>query len=240
MDIVLDTIKAVAGKFPQIIPYLKGRARWVVFTLGGQDAGQIFESKTVEYYLRTLQGLIRSVYNGMLGGEFIDIMANLIQGQLTQAFQQAVDESGVDWLPEMRGQVVTMILSEYEHVDQLYRDIVDARVDKTPLEPLLMRAQLWANRWNDAYNTAKQMIAAHYGQRMMWVYGDTDHCVTCQSLNGIVAYAREWEQLQVRPQSPPNSLLQCGGWRCQCRLEVTERRRSPKAFETIMNIIMGA
>jgi hypothetical protein len=83
------------------------------------------------------------------------------------------------------------------------------------------------------------MIAAHYGQRMMWVYGDADHCSTCEQLNGIVAYASEWETLGVKPQSPPNPLLQCGGWRCKCSLRVTDRRRSPKAFETIMNIVGG-
>ncbi len=239
MDLRIETITAITKRLPAVIPFLKGSARWVAYTAGGVQAGQIFEGKTVEYYLRTLQGLIRSVYNGMLGGEFIDIMANLIQGQLTQAFQQAIDESGLDWLPEMRGQLQVMILNEYGYVDQLFRDIIDARIDQTSIEPLLQRAQLWANRWNDAYNIAKQMIAAHYGQRMMWIYGETEHCTTCQSLNGIVAYATEWESLNVRPQSPPNPVLQCGGWRCQCRLEVTDQRRSPKAFETIMNIVGG-
>jgi hypothetical protein len=129
MDLVRDTITGIVKRVPAVLPHLKGEARWIAYSMGGAEAGQTFEGKSVEYYLRTLQGLIRSVYNNMLGGEFIDIMANLIQGQLTQAFQQAIDESDVDWLPEMRGQLQVMILNEYGYVDQLFRDIINARID---------------------------------------------------------------------------------------------------------------
>lgn len=48
-------------------------------------------------------------------------------------------------------------------------------------------------------------------------------------LNGIVAYAREWNEYGIHPQSPPNDLLECGGWRCQCRLVSTAKRVTPKA-----------
>lgn len=225
---------------PAVVPYLTGRARWIAFTVGGAYTGRIFSDvKSVEYYLRQLRGLIRAVYNNILGGEFIDIMANLIQGQLTRAFQQAIDESGVDWIPELQSELMVLILSEYNYVDQLYRDIVDARIDKTPIEPLLQRAQLWANRWNEAYNRAKHIIAMHYGQNEIWIFGDADHCPTCEALNGIVAGSLEWEALGVRPQEPPNGRLKCGGWNCKCQLVPTTQRRSPKAFETIMNIVGG-
>lgn len=236
----MNIIKATVRRFPAIVPRLTGRARWAAYTVGGVYAGRPLEFKTVEYYVRQLRGLIRAVYNGILGGEFIDIMANLIQGQLTQAFQQAIDGYGADWNDELRAALESMILSEYEHVDRLYRDVVDARVDGLSVDPLLARADLWANRWNDAHNRANQILAATFGERMIWIYGDTDHCETCERLNGIVAFAREWESLGVSPQNPPNPVLQCGGWRCQCRLEPTDRRRSPNAFATIMNIVGSA
>lgn len=232
MGINNEIILKIVNRVPSVIPYLSGRAAVIYWTDGS-------ETKSVEYFLRTLIGLIRAVYNNLLGGEFIDIMANLIQGQLTQAFQQAIDESGVDWIPELQGEIQVLILSEYNYVDQFFRDIVDARIDKTPIEPLLLRAQLWANRWNEAYNRAKQIIAMHYGQNMIWIFGDTDHCTTCEQLDGIVAGALEWEALGVRPQSPPNGRLQCGGWKCKCSLVITTQRRSPRAFETIMNIVGG-
>jgi hypothetical protein len=193
------------------------------------------EVKTVEYFLRQIQGLVRAVYNNILGGEFIDIMADLISGQLTQAANQALQEANVTMTDTIRAAVESAILSEYTHVDQYYRDIVDAKVDNTSIEPLLARAQMWANRWNDVYNMVKTMIAAEFGQKLEWVYGDADHCTTCQSLNGIVAYAAEWDMLNIHPQGAPNGALECGGWRCQCQLVVTEKRATPNALNLIMN-----
>jgi hypothetical protein len=34
-----------------------------------------------------------------------------------------------------------MIADEFTHVEGLFRDIVDARIDGTPIDPLLARAQ---------------------------------------------------------------------------------------------------
>jgi hypothetical protein len=193
--------------------------------------------KTYDFFLRTLTASVRAVYAGNMGGEFVDILGNLIQGQLTKAYNQAWKDSGGEGaLPdEMRESLEEMILSEYDHVDQFYRDIVDARVDGGSIEPLLSRAQLWANRYNDAYNQA-MLQAADEKDKFIWIYGDTEHCETCAALNGIVASARVWEAAGFRPQSPPNDMLDCGGWRCRCRLEPTEQRSTPKALETLMNI----
>lgn len=234
MDIAVNLIHTITKRIPAVLSYLRGRAVCIAMT--GEYPP---EYKTVEYYARVLKGLIRSVYNNMLGGEFIDIMANLIQGQLTQAFQAALDEAGAEWFDELRSELTNMIASEYTFVDGLYRDIVDARVDETPLDPLLMRADIWANRWNDAFNAARLLIQSQMGERLEWVYGVTEHCDTCQRLNGIVAFASEWEALSVRPQNPPNPLLECQGWRCKCSLQATNKRRSPKAFDTILNIVSG-
>ena len=227
MDIGI--IQTIVKRYPSTLRYLRGNA--LLIALNGED------TKTVEFYARALKGLVRSVYNNMMGGEFIDIMANLIQGQFTQAFQYALDEVGADWFPELEALLAEMIASEYSHVDGFFRAIVDARIDETPIGPLLSRADIWANGWNNAYNAAKMLIAALFGERLVWVYGAAEHCDTCRSLNGIVTFAREWEALNVRPQNPPNPLLECQGWRCKCSLQPTNQRRSPKAFDTILNIV---
>lgn len=231
MTLYSQTLRTLASRFPAVVPHLSPRARWAAATPA--------EYKTQDYYVANMERLIRSVYNDQLGGEFIDIMASLIQGQLTQAFQQAwMDEEGDGMMPDyLTAELENMILSEYDHVDSFFREIVDARLDETPLEPLLSRAAVWANRWTDAYNTAVRLITSENGGNLIWRYGDAEHCETCQSLNGIVARASEWEALGVHPQQPPNELIECGGWRCQCSLEPTDKRRSPKAFDTIMNIV---
>ena len=234
MDLRPDIIRAIVKRYPGTLKGLNQRALLIAMT--GEEPP---EFKTVDYYYRALRGLIQAVYTNIMGGEFIDIMANLIQGQLTQAFQFALDEIGSDWFPELESELTAMIANEYTFVDQLFRDIIDARIDGTSIDPLLARAQIWANRWTDAYNLAKLKIQSLYGDRLEWVYGVAEHCDTCQRLNGVVAFAREWEALGVRPQNPPNPLLTCQGWRCKCSLQPTDKRRSPRAFDTILNIVGG-
>jgi len=253
---IVSIIRSTVRTFPAVIPHLKGRARYVTAAFSSPPgllrlewesaAARAFcaeyinatETKTYDYFLAQLERLIRSVYNGNLGGEFIDITANLISGQIYQAVNQAWLDSGMDGeLPDYLNQLAeSIILGQYDHVDQLYRDIVDARVDGTPIGPLLARAPLWANRWNEAYNQALQAITAEMGGRLIWKLGATEtHCETCAALDGIVAFATEWDELGVKPQSAPNDALECGGWRCDCTLLPTDQRRSPDAYGRIMN-----
>lgn len=259
MNIYLSTIKAIVGYYPAVVPHLKGRARWVAYAIARPPESfdnplysdiryfktrmlmeGLDEHKTYDYFLQTLERLITSVYNNQLGGEFIDIMASLIQGQLTQAFEQAWrDEDGQGAMPEyLTSALEDMILGQYDHVDAFYRAVVDARVDQTPLTPLLARAALWAQRWTEAYNQAVHLITMENGGNEEWVLGATEtHCVTCAGLNGIVARASEWDALGVRPQGAPNDLLDCGGWQCDCERKPTDKRRSPKAYESILNLV---
>ena len=138
----------------------------------------------------------------------------------------------------MRIQLEGFILSEYGFVDGLYNDILNAALLQQPIEPLFSRARLWANRWTEVYNAAKLAIAAECGEKMMWKLGmSEEHCSTCSALDGIVAFATEWEQLNVRPQSPPNPILECEGWQCGCELVPTTQRRSPNALTTILNVV---
>lgn len=229
-------IRLVVKAVPGVLPLLSPRA--VCYVWGIDPA-----CKTQGYFQATIEHMVQKVYDGNMGGEFIDIMANLIQGQLTDAYNQAWEEDGnVLPLPDYLEQSVqSAILQQYDYVDQYYRDIVDARVDGTPLDPLLARASLWANRWTEAYNEAMRLIAVEMGGKLMWQMGATEkHCESCSQLDGIVAYASEWEEAAVKPQSAPNSSLVCGGWNCDCSLQPTDQRRSPNALDSIMNIAVSA
>lgn len=236
-DLVIQSVKAIARRYPAVVPHLSGRALWLALasTRGG-------EYKTYDYFLQQVERLVRDVYNGLIGGQFIDIMANLLQGQINQAYSIAWQNEGGDgMLPDYLAAAAEQdILYQYDFVDQYYRDIVDARVDGTPIDPLLARAALWANRYNESYNRAVELITRETGGRLVWRLGATEeHCTTCAALNGIVAFAREWQELDVHPQNAPNALLECGGWRCDCTLEQTDKRRSPNAYTSILNAVMA-
>lgn len=234
MNIFISTIRTAIRLYPNIEPLLKDKARWIIATSEPY--------KTYDFFLSTLQRMVTNVYENRLGGDFIDIMASLIYGQLDQAYHQAwTDEGdGTDYPQYLADSFEEMYLGQYDFVDQFYRDIVDARIDQAPIEPLLQRITLWVNRWNEAYNEALRLIAADNGDNMIWQLGETEeHCPECNALNGIVARASDWESLNVHPQGAPNDKISCGGWQCGCSLTPTDKRRSPKAYDSILNIVGG-
>lgn len=238
MTVYSDTLRAIVARFPAVVPHLTPRAKLLA---GLYRAGDL---KTQDAYYRQIWGLTLGLYREEISeGDFVDGMAAVIQEQLTRAFREALRQNNMD--PDLVNdygegygdELQSMILSEFMFVDRYALDIVNARRAGTGFEQFQMRAQVWANRYAEAVNAANAMIAEQNGNNLVWRYGDTEHCETCQALNGIVAPASVWEQLGVRPQEPPNELLECGGWRCRCRLEPTDKRASPKAFDSIMNII---
>jgi hypothetical protein len=195
--------------------------------------------KTYDYYLQTLTRLVQTLYVGAIGGEFIGIMDNLILGQISNAYENAWIDSGLELPPDnyIRDASQAMVIEQRGFVQGYYQAIVDAKIDQTPIDPLLQRASLWANQWNTAYNDGTRLIASNMGNKLVWREGGTiDKCPTCLALNGIVAFATEWDQSGFRPQSAPNNLLECQGWHCLCSLEVTEKRRSPNALSRLLDI----
>lgn len=218
-------IRRAVELVPDVLPLLSAKARFSLY----QPAAY----KTYDYMLKQIEGLVKGVYSGNLGGAFIDTMANLISGQFTQAFEQAwKDEEGQGELPEYLSIALeSAILNQYNYVDQYYKDIVDARVDQTPIDPLLFRATLWAQRWTESYNEAVRLIALENGGNLIWTLGATEkHCFTCATLNGIVARASEWDALGIKPQNAPNNKLVCEGWQCDCSLTSTDQRRTAGAY----------
>lgn len=247
MNLYTQSIKSTIKAFPAVIPHLKGRARWIAYSTNQQPVyidyglhGSFYTGyKTIPFFEDTLTRLVVSVYNGHLRGEFIDIFANLISGQINQAYRQAWQDEGNETDPPayLTDAAEELILNQYDYVDQYYRDIIDAALDNTPIDPLLARVALWAARWNEAYNSALLLIRAEEGGNLVWKLGATEeHCPECSALNGIVARASEWQELGVHPQGAPNDALTCGGWRCDCSLEPTDQRRSPNAYNRIAEI----
>jgi hypothetical protein len=232
---ITQTIREVIKAVPSVRVYLSERARFALY--------EPVEYKTYDYMLVAIEGLVRGVYNGQIAGQFIDTMANLISGQFTQAYQQAFEDEGfTDFnMPDYLNQSLEeAILRQYDYVDQYYRDVIDARVDQTPIDPLIARAALWAQRYTESYNEAVRLISVNNGGKLMWVEGDTmQKCSTCLALDGIIAFASEWDTLGVKPQHAPNSKLECDGWKCECQLVPTDKRRSPGAYVRIDAAVMG-
>jgi hypothetical protein len=206
--------------------------------------------KTIPFFRRALSRLVQTLYDGIIGGEFVTVAKNLISGQIRKAYQEAWKENGKDSaMPDYMTQAAGVKVAEQQaFVDGYFHDIVEARVNGTSVEPLKARVDMWTNRYNEALDEGKHLIALNEGQREKWVLGATEkHCPFCRRYAGIVALASEWEAAGVHPQNAKNPALTgtidgekgCEGWLCDCRREPTDQRRSPKALETLINIVMS-
>ena len=196
--------------------------------------------KTEGHYLRVLARATRELYAGTITeDEFLSTMTVLLDEQMRKAWYAGMRENGLnapdDMTDEWEGMLQDIINSEFDFVAQFIRDIVTAREEQSPIEPLLSRVDLWAGRYTDVVNQAK-LATAEPTDKYEWVYGDAQHCSTCERLNGLVARAGEWETAGFHPQQPPNELLECGGWRCACSLVPTDKRRSPNVLATLLDL----
>ena len=200
--------------------------------------------KNANTYGRQLWKYCLDLYRTGDGGAFLTLFIDAIKNQLTRAWNDGAREVGVE--PEEMtdidlNELKAIIDSEYDHVIDLGEAIIASR-GGTLVEfrqQFRNRVDMWVNRYEDVANRARVYFGGR--QRIIWVLGETEeHCETCARLNGIVAFAYEWEQSGIRPQSPPNPILTCGGWQCDCTLEPTDKRRSPDALGTLMDIATAA
>lgn len=200
--------------------------------------------KNANTYGRQLWRYCLDLYRSGDGGTFLNQFIAAISNQMTRAWNEGAREVGVtpeEMTDTDRAELKAIIDSEYDHVIDLGEAIIQAR-DRTLAEfrqQFRNRVDLWVNRYEDAANRAKVYFGGR--QRLVWTLGQTEeHCETCARLNGIVAFAYEWEQSGIRPQSPPNPVLECGGWQCDCTLKPTDKRRSPDALGKLMDIATAA
>lgn len=199
--------------------------------------------KSIETYDRQLWSYALDLYRTGDGGVFLDKFITAIASQLTRAWNEGAREVGVDpkeMTDDDRAELKAIIDGEYDQVIKLAEAILQSRSGTLDefRQQFRNRIDLWVNRYTDVIGRARVYFGGK--TRLKWTLGKTEeHCDTCTTLNGIVAFASEWEQAGIKPQSPPNGMLACGGWNCDCSLEVTDQRRSPNALETLMNIAVA-
>jgi hypothetical protein len=165
-------------------------------------------------------------------GSFVSRMKVVIKFGLKDAFDLGASDFGVTPDEYSKEEIVArdaIITEEQLHIPDLLKFIDGLANDKTrKLTDADYRLDLWIARFADMQNRAKLILGKD--TKFEWVYGDTEHCDTCQMLNGFVKRASFWNKYGVHPGQPPNPKLQCGGWRCQCQLNPTEKNLSRGKF----------
>jgi hypothetical protein len=209
------------------------------------DLWPLINVKTVEAFDRQLWSYSLNLFRTGDDSAFLDNFIASIDNQLNRAWREGADEVGVapeDMTPDDMDRLQAIIDSEYNHITDLADGISEARTNKDTLDDFRQgfrsRIELWSNRYNETVNDAKIYFGGKI--RLEWQLGATEqHCDTCSQLDGIVAYASEWEESGIHPQQPPNDNLTCGGWHCDCRLNTTDKRRSVDALGRIMDIAVS-
>lgn len=188
--------------------------------------------KTVGSYTRHIWQDMRDYFNGDQDAfAFIDSLVAEIDNQYTRAWNEGAKEAGVDPRDMSDPDLVPLqdrIEREREFILGLAEDIDAARAQGMTTQEFSAafkyRADLWANRYAEVKNEAVIWFSR---DKLEWQLGATEqHCATCAKLNGVVAYADEWNESGLRPQSAPNDRLECGGWRCDCSLVPTDKRKT--------------
>ena len=205
----MNYLKAAIEKVPDVLPFLTGRAWWLGL--------EVEEAKTYNYYLRVLKKDINRLYGGEINTNlFVDNLAGYVERQMRRAWNEGMRLNGLDpkdMTAEWEAIYQELVVSEYEYIERLAGEIVQAKLDGKPVDQFISRVELWANRYTDVVN--RSLAATKPDQLLRWEYGATEeHCTDCAARAGTAKTGKEWEA-DILPQSHD---LECGGWRCDCRL----------------------
>lgn len=181
-------------------------------------------------HLRALRAVARGLWLGIVDyAQAWDALDVAIRFGLTKAWHEGLQEAGIqpdEMSLEERNALQIMIVNERSRMNEFLTYCEqNAKSTGAAWSKCDAKAQLWAMRAKDARNKALTM--AKSDPKLMWTLGRTEkHCSTCSKLNGKVKRASYWRQLNLQPQNPPNHLLECQGWHCDCSLSPTEERLS--------------
>lgn len=179
------------------------------------------EALGIEDYKTSVNALVRGYWGGNFDRfQFVDGMVGAINRYMTVGWLAGLREEGIgiDEMSEKERAALDALISDQFQYVMDFADAIEAgsRRNGGKLETVLNRSQLWTNRYNEARNTALTM--AKTDPKLKWV-SEKQNCSTCKGLHGKVKRASYWEAMGIKPQSPPNAMLECEGWNCGCHFE---------------------
>lgn len=174
-------------------------------------------------------------------GSFGEDLSVAIESGLNEAWRLGMRENDVtDMLPEWQDIVDGIIAEERSHIPDFSQYLADTAPDAESMGEAMSTAQnrlsLWIQRYTDVYEQAVRMTQDEKTKEEWVTDPAKESCSTCLALNGIVAYAREWDEAGFHPRDFPNPLLECTGAKCGCNRVPTDKRRSPDALQRLLDI----
>ena len=188
------------------------------------------QDKAESNYRSAIRSMVRALWAGVIDiDQAFDVGETSIRFGLTQAWNaglQSVGDIPAEQSPQQRIELQQMIANEINLLFPFLLDIeANSKANGGKLGPLFTRSEMWILRATDAENRAR--ASALSDPRLAWRLGITEqHCGSCARLDGKIKKASYWQRLNIRPQSPPNEKLECGGYKCLCFFEPTTEPQS--------------
>lgn len=206
-----------------------------VVTLGISDGSEFEDAEAAELgeaaidrYRSSLRAEVYGLWSGKtIYAEFVNGMQDAIDRNMRLAWHDVLKEYGMseaDMSSAEQLELGRMIIDEFDHVERFGDYILANNKESGGLfKSLNNRIDMWMNRFRDATNRARTMIAGD--APLEWMLGATEeHCASCGSLAGKVKRASQWEAFflatGLRPQSQE---LACHGYNCLCVLSPTTK-----------------
>lgn len=132
-------------------------------------------------------------------------------------FYRGYEDAGADdteadderWLTGKQAEQRDFLVGAFEAIKE------DRDAETVTEDGVRARVEAWAQMLDAVYSEA--LLRGKKNQSLEWVYGDTDHCPTCQRLNGQRHTAR-WYLARDYIPGKPGAAMDCGGYRCGCSL----------------------
>ena len=185
------------------------------------DASKSIQSTRLNFE-NDLADLIDAARNGNIDRRrFGTAMRNIVRTSGTSAYTDGLIAGGVTdgaLSDEDKGEINRLVAAQSvyitEFANQLFSadGITDAQANQKPT--------IWYNKSIAPFYDAG-LASADANGNYEWVYGDTEHCRTCQKANGQIHRLKAWRESGILPQS---DALECKGYNCKCRLVKTSAR----------------
>jgi len=195
----------------------------------GADA--IMALKSVNEVLREYEDLltryvIDAANGNMSAGEMSRAHKSALKRIAPQAYDEGLREGGVSDPEAERDEGDDETIDDWVKDQSSYTlDFASAAAEVSKLKgdektearrAVLDRVVDWVNALRTLAN--KGFASAKENMTVTWEYGDTEHCDTCQSLNGKTRRLKWFTARGYYPREPGSPTLACSGFKCLCKI----------------------
>lgn len=208
------TDKVVRQNILFTIKELQGYVRY-------KSVKEVLQAYRDELTTLTIDGLGSKTSSGDMSRQ----MKRMIKSMARDAYTEGLLEGGVDEeeLEDEDERIIDEWVAEQTSYTLEYaKSITEARKsdddEEVTLNNFLTRVEYWVDNLNVLAN--KGYASAKSDMMVRWRLGETEeHCATCSKLNGQRHRLSWFTSRDYLPQQRGSEELQCGGWKCDCRLE---------------------